>query len=344
MKTTYFLPHLFASALVLSSCSSFKTSPEDINEFANKQQYDQAIAQYQQLSDEDKTNIDLGALQQKREDYEKTNINYIKQLQQKKQFEQARDQLAKAQQNIPSSEALKKLQEEQNSIEQQHEKKYQLQYDKILADFYLKEAPLIQQLAKTENGKSYQQLLQTREQDIAKTANNLGENGLQAYSDKNSTEAKRLLTLANKLQPTQQWQDALTSMAKTKKKKQTVARKKAAKKTTSQLEKLQAVYHQKFAQSAWLDARTTLEKIGKLKLNKKEKTWFSNEKSRLKNITDSIAAEKNKRGKVLYSKGNIAKALDSWNEGLQYAPNNQEIKDNIERAEKFQQKFNSLKK
>lgn len=344
MKTPgLYLPFIISFS-IFTGCSTFKATPENINQLVNQQQYDKAIASYQELSEKDKASINLKDLQKSRSKYEKTNIAYIKKLQQKKQYEQAREQLAKAQQNIPSSEALKKLQQKQTKIEQQHQQKYQLKYNKVLADFYLKEAPLIKQLAKVESGEPYQALVQTREQEIKDVANSLGEQGMQAYAKKDTQTANEFLGLANQLQPTPLWKKTLARMAKTKKKKQVVAQKKAAKKTSSHLEKLQNTYNQQFAQSAWLKARATLKKVSTLKLSSKEQQWLNSEKDRLHNITNSIAQEKNKRGKVLYSKGYIEKALATWKEGLQYAPKSQDIKDNIERAEKFQQKFNALKK
>lgn len=285
-------PPLLASALLLTSCSMLKNSPESINELAAQQQYDKAITEYQKLSEEDKKTVDIKALEQKRSTYEKTNIAYIQKLQQKQQFQQAQEQLNKAQQNIPSSDALKKLQDKQTTIEQKHQQKYQLAYDKILADFYLKEAPLLSELVKVQNSQEHQQLQKSREQDSKKVADNLGQNGMQAYAEKDTKTATTLLSLANKLQPNKQWQDALASMAKSKKKKRVVARKKAAKKTSNKLQKLQATYNKQFAQSDWLQAQLTLKQIDALKLSKKEQKWLNSEQDRLNKITLSIANEK----------------------------------------------------
>ena len=87
------------------------------------------------------------------------------------------------------------------------------------------------------------------------------------------------------------------------------------------------------------------QKLAELKKHRSiEKQWIKSASNQLDNAIDQKAAEALKRGQIFYSKGEIAVAIQVWKEALVFAPNDKEIKENLERAEKFQEKFNALAK
>ena len=74
-----------------------------------------------------------------------------------------------------------------------------------------------------------------------------------------------------------------------------------------------------------------------------EKKWIQTQSRELQAVIENKADQALKKGQLNYSKGQVDQAISIWKEGLSLDPNNRELKDSLDRAEKFKQTYESLK-
>ena len=141
--------------------------------------------------------------------------------------------------------------------------------------------------------------------------------------------ATECLTLSNQLLPSKEKQGLLkTAVAK---------RKKLDKKRRSK--QLLSNFHQARNSQDYASARYNLEIL--LDLDPKDKTYIRLKKQLETDINNRLKNDI-QQGKVLYSKGNISGALETWESLLQIDPANEELITLIARAKKVTRKIEKL--
>jgi hypothetical protein len=320
-------------------------SPESIQQQVEQEQYDKALASYEKLKEEEKAAVNVKDIEKARSSYETKQVKSIEAAIRKHQYRQANEQYLQTLNNIPSSEKVQRLADELNEEQEQYRIENTIKQKMLEAEFYIDEKPLLEKLYQVEaNNTYYLRLHEQRQQSRAELAQELGQYGLAELNKGHKNDAYDLLTLANKLEPSEQWSKPLSSIKREQQKKKAVAKKKAERKQQSQFQILQEKYQALDHEKSLLASQKLLQQIAKLSLKGDDRKWYNKEKAELQEHVDQYVERGTQRGQVLYSKGRIEDAIKVWKDSYQLAPNDPKLRDNIERAEKFLAKFNELQR
>ena len=102
-----FLALICSSQLILTACvSSSSKTADGVNNLAAEKQYDKAIESYEKLIDEEKDNVNIDKIKQRRSSYEKDIIIKASKLNKNERFVEALALIDEAEKNIPSSVKL----------------------------------------------------------------------------------------------------------------------------------------------------------------------------------------------------------------------------------------------
>jgi hypothetical protein len=335
--------------LLLSACAGitdhWSNPNEAVEQFLSQQQYSRAM---EVIASVDQQHPDYEALQKKRklilaeiEEFENDSISLQNRYKSKQQWPQA---IAIADSDIKKLPASQKLIDyRQNLIKErnQHIESKQLQLAIGQANSLPDAIKLLEDIDRAIPDKKIQvqALLITRSQ--SNTAHSTLLSAAKKESDnKNWRTAKQYLVLANQLQADNEANELLASIS------QRIDRDELKNSRSRQIE------HQK-------NRNQKLEKL-ELALNKKKylqardiseqlQAWRKQDKTvamALNNYQKSIDQESNKltsKGQKLYTKGYIDLAIENWKLALLLDPNNPDIQERLQRAEKFKANIDKYK-
>lgn len=352
---------LLSSAVCLFSACSVLTpkTAESVNNYVAEHQYEKALELYAKIPATEQELIDIKQLEKSREAYLTTLIAEAKKAQQQHNFNDASLILEGGKDKLPTDDKLEEAIESLTLAKQIYTDKYQLQYDEEYARFLLKEAPLLEKLAKTQSDKrSFNKHYKKQLSDRQRLSAVLGEHGIIALEAGDIKTASRQLNLAQELQENERWQEALASIKKksyikANQRKKSLARKKTATDLKNALASKQhntliAQLKQRFDTQLGLieitNADKTLQELSLKDKDKKHSTWIKESRIKLDQAINAKLATDLQRGKLLYSTGKIDEAIKVWKSAQSYAPNSAELKEHVRRAETFQARYKALTK
>ena len=345
-KTTIIV--LIYSAL-LSGCSFLQPkNAETVNLLAQSNDYDKAIATYNQLKINEQSLVNIKQLNKSRKQYEANLLKQITSLSKKNHFIKAKKQYDEGIIKIPSSNPLLKAGSKLETQQQDFLKYNQYRYDIIRARFLIEEkAQLEKILPGIDTDSKFLTLYNQRPPELTSLSEKLGLLGLEKVTKNQSKTATKLLTLAEALKSDARWKDALSKLDS--KKKQLTRRKQQKKLKEEQLKKnqLQKKNHSikdKFENAMALGnlpaAQQALSNYSKH--NTADKEWPTTAKKRLNRTIQTSLEIALKKGQILYSQGEINKALKVWRTAQRYVPNDKKLNDSIKRAATFQKNLLNL--
>ena len=351
---------LSATVCLFSACSVLtpKTA-ESVNTLSETHQFEKALKLYQQIPEPEQKKVDLKALRQQQKHDLQQLLKEAKKLQGAYSFYQAEDILIQGQDNLHSSQVIKKAIADLALAKGQYTDQYQQQYDEEYARFLLAEQPLLDRLLNSQGQeRSFKKHYKSQQQAREKHSDIIGRHGLQALNSGFIQTAARQLDMAQRLQGDERWESALSSI-KSKTYKADSHKKRMLKKQKNMNQKQKAIelaqqrehinkLKQKFnlqlGDVSIIDAGTTLKEIKRLDYNSNEAGWIKTSHAKLAEVTEAQLAADLRQGKVYYSKGMIDEAIKTWKKAQSYAPNNSELNEHIRRAETFQARYKELNK
>ena len=335
---------LFSSSLILASCALLPAKTSDkVDQLIQENAYDEAISLYERLPAEEKTKVDIGKIQTARLKYEQKLLYSISKQIQQHQFIDADKSLQQAYDTIPSSDSLQKLSDELASKKAQYTYQHELTHNTIWAAFLIEEQPLLEKIYQAKyDDKTFMRLYQQRQQERVELAETLGVSGLAALEKKHYSKSKEFLTLAQSLHEDPRWQAGLKTINSHEQNLREQSRKAAKKKQQEQLQRLQEDFNTAIASGDYTTAKQQLTKLQKQE--GLDAAWLKQAEQQLNQKIQANLDSALKRGRMLYSQGKIAEALQVWKQVQVYVQDNRELNDNIERAERFLQRYQELKK
>ncbi len=153
--------------------------------------------------------------------------------------------------------------------------------------------------------------------------------GERAYREKQYQLAYDCYHASNKLLPSKQkqyWADRIKQQINNQK-------------NSARYSQLMAAYQQAYSKKEYITARSNLQRILHINPQHKQARTLLTDLSR---EIDAMVNEKISFGKELYSRKNVKDALAIWKQARKYAPNNTELKQLIQRAEKVSKKIQLL--
>lgn len=159
--------------------------------------------------------------------------------------------------------------------------------------------------------------------------------------------AKKLLRLSNSLREDERTDTALRVVS-TKVKRVVVRKRKPVKpvvKNTPEViddgyESAMRGYFSSLKDGQLLTAKQHIEKAVALSPNNEQSIQY---KTSLDQLIDKTVGQHVENGKYLYSIGDIDSAIQDWQAAYKLAPNNEALKERLEKAQRFQDRYESLK-
>ncbi len=330
---------------LITACS---ISPKQVQELAEESLYDLAIADYNRLPANEKATLDITTIKNQRQKYEQDLIREIGLLTQKQAFFDAQKKLDLGMRSIPSSKQLISLGARLRQDKEQYSKKYQAIYDLEYAQYLIKEKPILEQLKRVKEGeRGFYILYKSRSKDRLKYSEIVGLQGLEAIGAKQSDSARELLSIAQQLNEQERWQDALNKIMK--KEDSEKAKNEQAVKDNKQHQRWQLMekvkqlkidFYDDFNKDDLLASKSHLKQI-KL-LDNTDIKWLQKAQKALdvaigKKLEDALF-----KGQHFYSTGDIAIAIKIWKKALVFSPTDKSLNENIQRAERFEEKLEEL--
>ncbi len=350
---TFCLSHIFFTA-----CSSPQLKTADqVNALSQQNKYEQALELYQTLDANEQEKISLEDINEQQRLYLSA-LFAASERAQKVDYAKAKHLLTQGQTNLPTNEkinaALQKLENDRIS----HTNRFQNTYNLEFGHFLLTERQLLDKLAISEAGeKSFIRLQQDHQVNSARIAPLLGQHGLALYHQKKRKTALPFLRTAQQLEPQSEWKDALADInqdhskrrskqaRKAKQEQAKLQKKRAEKRDKAErtMNKLQNQFEKSLSQRQFVQAQNQLKSIKIKDTNKTQQQWITRQEDRLEFATATQLKKDIELGQRHYSSGNIDEAIATWRKAQQYAPDNLQLKEHIDRAETFQARFESLK-
>lgn len=311
----------------------------------DNQRYDEAIALYPTLKEEQQASFNLQQMTTDRDTFIATSLKESRRELGKQQWLNAEAILETGLSKTPESHALKTelavLQQRMSRLEADYLSHIQL----LIAQQYIERQPLDEKWQRvTQNRLPYQHTSLSTQQRRNALANILGSRGLDLLAT-NTTEAKRYLNAANTLaeEPNEAWELAINSLQQKKANNAIKAQKKQQKIRELAFSDLQKNFQQHFKNNDYLKAQKSLKHGSKVAKTSAEKSWINNQQRILNSAIQEKIDASIKRGQISYSKGQIDQAISIWKQAQTLDPNNRQLKESLERAYKFKQTYESLK-
>jgi len=339
----------FISILLLSACSILKPETADsVALLVKEQNFDEAIAIYNQLKEQQQNLVDIEQLQKSRTEYESKLINLIRKLGKKNEFTTAKAKYEEGIKNIPSSDALLNSGKDLEVQKQSYIAKHQYSYNLARATFLINEKTVLEKLYPAKSDEpEFLTLYNNRLKERELLAETLGTLGLEKLSIKHPKTATKLLKLAQSLKPDSRWKTALSSLGKrqkalARKQKEKLAKEKQLEETRLQqkLTTLKGQFESAMSSGDLPAAQQAV--INYKKLNTSNNSWLISAKNRLEKTIQTSLEIALKKGQILYSQGEISQALKVWRKAQRYAPNNTKLNDSIKRAATFEKNLLNL--
>ncbi len=336
---------LLALILGLSACSHnpfSKTSK--LQKALDEQSYDRAISLYQDLDEEQQASFDLKAIETDRNSFISQSLKSARTSIGKKNWLDAQIELESALNKTPSSTKL----QTELAVLNQRIAKMQLQslsqLQLIAARQYMERQPAQLKWQKlSAEPVPYENPVFSTLKGRQELADSLGQYGTELLTKNDNKQAKAYLEAAQSLHPDTKWEKALASIDNKKAKQAQQA--KAQKKQIRALafKDLQNTFASQLKKEHFKSAQKTLTHAKKVSETSTEKQWVKSQSKQLQKQIQSKVDEALKKGQFHYSKGRVDEAISIWKEGLRLDPSNRELKDSLERAERFKQTYESLK-
>lgn len=348
MKTAHLAISLSVFVMLAAGCGILPRSDvsraQSVAELIAAQQFAQAKQQINRAKPEDQ---DYAQLQQQLPEidrqaqvYAEQVLQNIESLQQRNEWELAKqacvDALAKLPAELPARAQLAEryrllLQARTDYINDQH-----LQLSLRLGEYLLEEGPYLERIYNADPSSlraswewsSYQR----KRREIART---LSTEGMKALNDGRYYIARRYLALSQQLSPDPHTDTMLTTA------REEIASRQLSKQQARE-ERYQVLLNRyKMLKSAedYNTARATLSSLLKLKPGDKQ---LLAEQAELNAGIALIVSRAILDGEAHYSNGNVGKALAVWRQAAELAPENSELQQRVERAEKFLENYQSL--
>lgn len=329
---------ILATVILTASCSDYYAKSDNLNSqldlWLAEDEYGRIDKTLQLLKDSHpdykKIKARIPAINKQKNIYIKNAVKTARKLKNKNQWQAAIDGLEQTLAHIPNN---KKLNTEYNSLVTERD----IRITELRKMMLIRKARTLLQYASV-----YQKLQQLIPNDYnaqieideysrerEEIADLLMSCTHHALSNRDYFLATECLTLSNKLVPSKEKQGLLkTAVAN---------RKKLDKKRRSK--QLLRNFQQAKANRDYASARYNLEIL--LDLDPKDKTYIKLKKQLETDVTNRLKNDI-QQGKLLYSKGNITEALETWESLLQIDPGNDDLIALIARAKKITRKIEKL--
>ncbi len=338
----------FCVYLVLCLITACSSPLKKVQELAGESLYDQAIADYNQLPANDKATLDIATIKNQRQKYEQDLISDIEQLIHKQEFFEAQKKIDEGMRSIPLSEQLNSVDAKLVQYKKIYTKKYQAIYDLEYAQYLIKERPVLEKLKRVKaNEKDFYTLYKSRSKDRLIYSGIIGKQGLRAIETPPPSIARELLTIAQQLDEDERWQDALNTILK-KERSEKAKYEQAAKENKQhqhwqrkeRIKRLKVDFYSDFNKGDLLVSRSHLKEIQLLDITDIkwiQKAQKAQDKAIEKKLEDALF-----EGQHYYSTGEIAIAIKVWKKALAFSPTDKRLNENIQRAERFEEKLEQL--
>ncbi|MCK5880495.1 MAG: hypothetical protein KAG18_01395 [Sinobacterium sp.] len=347
MKNNAMLIRLICITLLLANLSACSHNPfnktSTLNWLLESQQFDDAITLFNKLEQEQRAEFSLQDIETDREKFILLALKNSRRATAKKQWLEAQYILEDALTKTPSSHSL------QTEIAVLKQRMSKLEADLLIALQlktalqYLDRKPLVGKwLLLSESTVPYIQPSLSTERRREHLAITLGEHGL-SLLQANPQQGKVFLQTASDLSPDERWTKALSSINAKKANKAHREKKQQRKIRELAFSDLQKNFNQHFSKQEYIKAKKSISHASNVAQTDKEKAWVKKQQRKLeKAVTKNVEAAL-KRGQISYSKGRIDEAISIWKQALRLSPNNRQLKDSLNRANKFKQTYESLK-
>lgn len=278
-------------------------------------------------------------------EYDQERARAARQLLEDGKLDQAEEVLNLALNHFPDGEQLQQAAQQLRRIRQNRIDALETKLLLAQADWLSESVPIYQQLATVEPS-NLDAIRQARrmEQERSEVAQRLAAIGLTAHAEGDTEAAKRYLAASKKLQPSVPVTDVLDHLGKQERRKKIVEqaqqREVATRKKRQEAQQLadrtrQALQHLQLQQ-----ARSHVQKLEQVD---PEFAELDTLRLRLELAIDTRVESLLKTGDDHYADGRIAEAKRVWEAGLALAPENTELTNRVERAERVLNRLQELR-
>ena len=289
-------------------------------------------------------------LQEDARKYQKDIATTALSLAQKQQWQKALQTFDEGLDKYPQSSFLEREREKFLQDREQFLDYLERKYLYERAEWLIKAIPKQQQIVDTNPGDRTQSSRLKKLQKLSEeTAEQLGQYGMAAYKADQRGVARRSLSLANTLQPNEEYSRILKQVELSK---QRNSSRKPAQRSTSptysstvkevqkqELDRLFDYFEQAYARQDWLEAEDYLKEIESLEPRSKR---TQEARSKLDASKADYVQQQIKLGEHQYSQGDFTVALETWEAVYPLAPDNKALNKYIRRANRVLESLKEL--
>jgi tetratricopeptide (TPR) repeat protein len=333
---------VIASSILLSGCSLLLpySAPVDINALRAQHHYVSALHALDKQRATTPAYLDQHqALLDEATQYQSQLLQSLRKLMEQQDFAEAQKQLREAIGELPPNAELtafttELMQARNFYVKDKLDELYQLRGEHLL-----KEQPIYQSLQGITGDNELQVAVERYQADADYFAKLLGAAGAEAMQREDYSAAQKYLATANQLRPSVELMAAIDAA----KRAISARRERDLQNRNNEREqhyrKLETTLQQLMAKNDFQNARTQLNNLRDIGLHVGDVEQY---KRRLNDALATYVAEQTDAGNKLYAESHIEVALEHWRDAYALLPT-PELKERIEKAEKFMRRYENLK-
>ncbi|NRA40817.1 MAG: hypothetical protein HRU21_00775 [Pseudomonadales bacterium] len=338
--------HFFISLLSCYLYSCAMVQPNDhqrLQQQIDNQAFDQALATYDNMSELDRQAYDRDAINQQRQRYIQQCLKLARRSIGNKQWLSAQSELDNCLEKVASSKVLQTELIVLNRRIDRERARIPAQLLMLETQNYFARESLDD--AWQANSAEPIPFLNPSFADAASkqaAANRLADYGQTLLSNDNQQGLVYIRT-ANQLSPNADWQKILKQSADRKAQQKSNARNREKRIREAKLKESQQQFAQNLKDGNIQQAQQSLQQTKSLISTDGEQRWYATAEQKLSQQTALAVQAYIDQGQQRYINGEVDAAIKLWQQGQLLAPDNRQLRDNLDRAEKFKQTYESLK-
>lgn len=335
---------LLVGGLQLSGCAQYYARASDVTERVNNWVHDGEYAKALNLIAQVKPShpdyatlqAKLPAIQRAADTFEGRTISEAQRLTREEQWQQALDTYNEGLSKLPDSQAIDKART--RFLRQRKEYLRQLDIKLLIsqAQYLSRDQPLREEIAQVDpHDRKAGRRLKQQNKDVKQAAQELVQCGQSALDQQDTYLAYRCLSLANRLDPNETTQEALSKAEQLKSREDGRRRhaieRKLGRQRAQRTHTLLKDYKQAFNRGDLLHARDLLEEAHALQ---PDNTEINRLVPRLNREIKKQVQNGIEQGRRQYTLGHIQRAVDIWTSLRRLDPENKQLNEHIDRAQR----------